>query len=358
MPTDIATTATETFDTVINAPAGGDPRTAASVRVMGQALADQTLWTWRRLQMLLGSFCPIGAYAPAAITGVDTGTDELTLVGHGINNNDPVRFVAATSGTLPGGLSENTVYYTIKIDADTIQVSTASGPGSAVDITSNLSGDVYVAKITDPQLMLPTVGGITAGKLSAILARFGLLSGTNAWSGANTFDDITVSSGNNYKVSSRSITRVIDDAPVYIATGTTFSADNHGVFTDAGTSGPDILWPLLIPHGQVLTSVSVSIEPNSGHGGLPANMPRMDVIKRDLVTSTASSIAFKVDASGSTGAYETAHSLTPTSFSETVDRSTYAYYVKFISEYGVNSVSSLKILGVSYTVTLTSIGQD
>lgn len=189
MPTDIATTATETFDSVINAPAGGDPRTAASVRNMGQALADQSLWTWRRLQMLLGSFCPIGGYAPSAISGVDTGADELTLVGHGLNNNDPVRLVAATGGSLPGGLSQDTVYYAIKIDADTIQVSTTSGPGSAVDITSALSGDVYIVKITDPAVMLPTVGSVAAGKLSAILARFGRLTGSaNTWIANNIFE--------------------------------------------------------------------------------------------------------------------------------------------------------------------------
>lgn len=67
----------------------------------------------------------------------DTGNDTLTSNSHGLSDGDSV-FVDST-GTLPGGLSANTVYYVINSTLNTFQLSTSSG-GSAVDITSTGSG--------------------------------------------------------------------------------------------------------------------------------------------------------------------------------------------------------------------------
>jgi len=81
---------------------------------------------------------------------VNTGTDVITSVAHGLNNGEVVNFTSDTA--LPGGLSayleevdtfifepNGALYYVINATTDTFQVSTTLG-GSAVDITSVGSG--------------------------------------------------------------------------------------------------------------------------------------------------------------------------------------------------------------------------
>ncbi len=56
---------------------------------------------------------------------------------------DKVKFVASYDGALPGGLSENTVYYVISVDDNTIKVATSlanANAGTAVDLTSQGTG--------------------------------------------------------------------------------------------------------------------------------------------------------------------------------------------------------------------------
>ena len=55
--------------------------------------------------------------APAA---VNTGTDRITITGHGTNTEDGLTYTEGT--TAIGGLSTNTKYFVIKIDDDTIQL--------------------------------------------------------------------------------------------------------------------------------------------------------------------------------------------------------------------------------------------
>lgn len=74
--------------------------------------------------------------------------DTLTKSGHKLDNADRVRF--SSSGTIPAGLSENTLYFVIETDQDsgTFQVSTSEG-GSAVDITDTGSGQLNVIRQFD-----------------------------------------------------------------------------------------------------------------------------------------------------------------------------------------------------------------
>lgn len=168
-----AVTETETYPATVQGPSAGDPRTSASVRTMGSGGASRTKWIWARLQALLGTFAPIGS-APVAVSAVDTSADTLTLTGHGFSSNDPVRVVLATGAAVPSGLSTTTVYYAIVADADTVQLSTSSGPGAAVNITGTGSGGIYLAKVTDAlsAILVPAAGGLPAGTVRSLFSLF------------------------------------------------------------------------------------------------------------------------------------------------------------------------------------------
>lgn len=74
--------------------------------------------------------------------------DTLTYSGHKLDNGDRVRF--STSGTLPTGLAETTLYYVVNTSQanGTFQVSTTED-GSAVDITGLGSGQLNVIREYD-----------------------------------------------------------------------------------------------------------------------------------------------------------------------------------------------------------------
>ena len=63
----------------------------------------------------------------------------ITFVAHGFSANQPVMF-SNSGGSLPGGLSGNTIYYVkTVVDADSFTMSTTAG-GATLDITSNGTG--------------------------------------------------------------------------------------------------------------------------------------------------------------------------------------------------------------------------
>jgi hypothetical protein len=72
----------------------------------------------------------------------DSVTGIFTCNNHGLSSNSQVNFYTST-GTLPGGISSNNIYYVIYIDTNTFRVSSAYGPGSSVTISSNGSGTNY-----------------------------------------------------------------------------------------------------------------------------------------------------------------------------------------------------------------------
>lgn len=82
------------------------------------------------------------AMSDDTVESVDAGADTLTLTAHGLQTGDgPVR--VSTSGSLPTGLSGGTDYYVIKVDADTIKLSTTlagSYAGTVNGISSTGSG--------------------------------------------------------------------------------------------------------------------------------------------------------------------------------------------------------------------------
>jgi len=73
--------------------------------------------------------------SPVSVTFQDTG-DTVTLVAHGLENDDEVSFASITSTT---GLALNTIYYIVNKTTDTFQVASTIG-GSPLPLTTNGSG--------------------------------------------------------------------------------------------------------------------------------------------------------------------------------------------------------------------------
>lgn len=72
---------------------------------------------------------------PLAVATVDIALDTLTINGHNFTANTQVR-VGGTSA--PTGLSlNNTTYYVMYVDANTIKLSSSSGPGVQIDLTGS-----------------------------------------------------------------------------------------------------------------------------------------------------------------------------------------------------------------------------
>lgn len=76
-----------------------------------------------------------------APTDVNTTSNEITLTAHGYAHCHCVRF--STTTTAPGGLTNNTTYYVIFVNANTIKLATTfdnAMAGTAIDITTQGSG--------------------------------------------------------------------------------------------------------------------------------------------------------------------------------------------------------------------------
>ncbi|MCX6107299.1 MAG: DUF1566 domain-containing protein [Proteobacteria bacterium] len=69
---------------------------------------------------------------PQAVTSINTTNSQLTVPSHGYTANQTVR---VNYSTVPTGLISATTYYVIFLDANTIQLSQTSGPGTAVAVT-------------------------------------------------------------------------------------------------------------------------------------------------------------------------------------------------------------------------------
>lgn len=80
-----------------------------------------------------------------ASTDVDPSTDELTVTAHGLTDGDKVS-ISTMTGTLPAGLSANTIYYANSLTANTFSLHTATpvSPSNLVNITSTGSGTLFV----------------------------------------------------------------------------------------------------------------------------------------------------------------------------------------------------------------------
>ncbi|WP_434048056.1 MULTISPECIES: hypothetical protein [Sorangium] len=355
-----AVTETEHYDTTVDAPTIGTPRTAASVSVGVTNLANRTKWILARMADILG--------ACKKASSVDAGLNAFVVTAHGWSSNQPVR-VTAVGGTLPGGLSAGTVYYVRSPTTNGFQLSATSG-GAAIDITSSGSGTIYVWPVVDAAAALfsPASGVIPAGSLrdhfSYLRDAMAKLADPNTWTAAQTFQaavsllgavtmtDLTISGTSRIKLGSRGVNRRAR-ASVVGASG--FTAEAGGFVTQSSTSDANVTWEIEPPDGSTLTSVSIVVQPNA-HGSLPTVMPKLRVMRtssNEITLQTVGSVA--TDASGSTGAYNSIHPITVSGLSEAVDRSQYNYFVKLEGEASTNSMTGLQAGVPKWVATMTEL---
>lgn len=98
--------------------------------------------------------------ASATVTFVDgdvtTGTDTITITGHGLQTGDKVRLT--TTGVLPAGLALLTDYYAIRVDANSIRLASSQYNaewGTPVDITAAAGTGTHsvIGQITEMRAM-------------------------------------------------------------------------------------------------------------------------------------------------------------------------------------------------------------
>lgn len=203
--------------------------------------------------------------------------------------------------------------------------------------------------------------GYSAGSVRSQLAE--VLAGTQTFTGAKTFDNITASAGNKYKVSSRTVTRILDAVghiedgfPTPGAGWVAGNAMQHWAQTSVVTFAPMTFVLLDLPHNAVLTQLRVNI--NGGGSSLPANMPTIKLYGMDIDANNQAQIgATTTDTSPSGAAYGATHWITLSGLSETIDRATKRYSCQVNGEAGVGSTVGLTIWGIEATFTVTEIAE-
>lgn len=114
---------------------------------------------------------------------------------------------------------------------------------------------------------------------------------------------------------------------------------------------------LHLPHGSVLNSVTVWINPPAGHAAFPGGAPTMPSIavkRRTVATGNQATLQSMTDASATAGAYEATHAITATLASpHTVDREANVYYVSLVTEGGANAILGTVYEGASVNYTVS-----
>lgn len=94
-----------------------------------------------------------------ATTDVNTGTDVITITGHGLENFQRVQFTS--TGTLPAGITASTTRYVVVLTANTFKVATTYAnayAGTTIDITDVGSGTHTVTPYEQAMIFCNTVG--------------------------------------------------------------------------------------------------------------------------------------------------------------------------------------------------------
>lgn len=389
MPTDLSPASAESYDSTVNAPAGGDPRTSASVRNPMQNIVNRIRFAWARLQEVVGSFLPLSSLYPIALSANASGgspPNTFTLAGHGLNANDPVR-LWSIGGSVPAPLAQFTTYYVVggSLTSNTFQVSATSG-GSAISLTSVGSGSIYAAKLSatsvsslaerlaatsspagDTLIGIPNYGGasfsMNAGTLEVFLkaladgaANLGLsniFTSNVTVNGTMTVGTAAVLPGAPLITGSPSTTRTVCTTPINEADSTRIWSPSGGLPLNAGDTVTQVLD---IPEGVTLNSVSVTIYGGT-HSNLPALPPSFSVRKFQISTQTDTLISGSggTDTSASVGAYDTQHQITYSGMNAVVDRTQYIYLIEFAAENSTNSNNSSTYVGASWTGHVASI---
>jgi hypothetical protein len=240
------------------------------------------------------------------ITGVDTATDQLTIVGHGLNTGDGFNAIySPDGGAIPTGLAPVTDYWAIRVDADHVKLADSSAnalAGTAIDITSAGSGTLQLLRglpYRVPSLVGPG-SQVKSADLNAtwlaLVALWNFLTGqaqavfTAITLAAN--QHITVSGTGKYKRPSR-VRKVA--IPGSLAAGGTIGTLGQWTATAAGQQ---LLIPLVVNEGERIQSVALRYSCGA------TDAFQVQVMRGDPVGQTATQlgVTFTTDHTGTTQA--------------------------------------------------------
>ncbi len=165
---------------------------------------------------------------------------------------------------------------------------------------------------------------------------------------------------NSVYVASRSETRSIETTPTYDPTKWAISEADGIASNTLFAGGPFILYPLDLPHGQTLTSVTVYYTGPGGHAAFPGGAPTLPTAVVEYIDTTGggATVASQVDTSATVAVYEAIHPIVVNCGGHAIVRSSRRYYVKISAEAGANGINGGIIYLLTRTVTRTTIGED
>lgn len=111
---------------------------------------------------------------------------------------------------------------------------------------------------------------------------------------------------------------------------------------------------LSVPHGAMLTAVTIHIHPGSGHTSLPATKPHADLYERTLSTDVAASLGSATDGTV-LASYDSVHSFAISGLSTVVDNATKMLELNVRSEGGTDARTGFLIVGVTATFTMSTL---
>jgi hypothetical protein len=322
-----------------------------------------------------------GTWAPSSL---------ITIGGSGMTVSGPLRgsdIIAATWNA--GGLAtftgsgtiatfDNSALLTVTDDAefrlnrsgDYLLRAYNAGTGQKL----HLYGDFWVKSGAVVAVKSGGVLSTEAGSTLAVVGDAGFFAGVNFdaacaitqeagstmdLDGAITVDDFTMTGTNKVKLASRSITRACELTPT--ADPTEWICNNisgTGNWYSLGTAAEVLTQPVHTPFGATITGVSVYVQGDSGHVGLPGTPPKFYIHETDVTTGTVTSYGPYADASASTGAFQAVHAIASGTVSIATSRAAKRYALSITAESGANAKTQLVYHGATVTYTTTSYDED
>lgn len=126
----------------------------------------------------------------------------------------------------------------------------------------------------------------------------------------------------------------------------------EGQLNDADDDGSVAYFDLssVLPRGGgKIHTISMTLLGTSGHGALPGNMPKLELLRKDGVTGAVSVRATLTDSSASTAAYQAIHGLQQ-ALGSPESISGFGWWYKLTGESGSNALTELGLIDLSIIV--------
>ena len=204
---------------------------------------------------------PVGiAEYPLNAAAVDTAADALTITGHGYTIGQALTLGTAVGATLATGLNENTQYFAIVVDANTIKLAltvAAAGAGTAVDITTTGVDNAAAVQFLISKDSSPFTYTYTEDTLAVPL------NNARDFAGGNNFYCTPLSTGDQANAGLEEIFAVVVVQEGSTRT-TAYGSDIEIEFVEPSTEVPDALFNYDAVTGSVVMSEGLRGVNNNG----------------------------------------------------------------------------------------------